>query len=95
MTYDFLLTDPEGRLLNLQHDNSFHNNAPEYHKGNPTPHSNRRRSKAMVKEKKKSKYSLEKKESGKKLLNLSAVWLSLVRCNNYGEIIIIKQYLKI
>lgn len=33
MTYDFLLTDPEGRLLNLQDDNSFQNHAPECHKG--------------------------------------------------------------
>lgn len=60
MTYDFLLTDPEGRLLNLQHDNSFHNNAPERHKGNPTPHSNRRISQAMVKEKKRANTVFEK-----------------------------------
>lgn len=41
MAYNFLLTDPEGRLLNLQHDNSFHNNAPEHYKGNLTPTSDR------------------------------------------------------
>lgn len=61
MTYDFLLTDPEGRLLNLQHDNSFHNNAPERHKGNPTPHSNRRTSQAIVKKKKKRQIQSLKK----------------------------------
>lgn len=58
MTYDFLLTDPEGRLLNLQDDNSFHKNALECHKGNPTSQSNRRISQTMVKEKKKGKRSL-------------------------------------
>lgn len=60
MTYDFLLTDPEERLLNLQHDNSFHNNAPEHHKGNPTPHSNGRISQAMVKGKKRANTVFEK-----------------------------------
>lgn len=61
MTYDFLLTDPEGRLLNLQRDNSFHNNAPERHKGNPTPHSNRRTSQAIVKKKEKKTNTVLKK----------------------------------
>lgn len=61
MTYDFLLTDPEGRLLNLQHDNSFHNNAPERHKGNLTPHSNRRTSQAIVKKKEKKTNTVFKK----------------------------------
>lgn len=61
MTYDFLLTDPEGRCLNLQDDNSFHNNAPECHKGNPTPHSNRGISQAMVKGKKKRQIQSLKK----------------------------------
>lgn len=60
MAYNFLLTDPEGRLLNLQHDNSFHNNALECHKGNLTPPSNRRTSRAVVKENQnKCKYSLK------------------------------------
>jgi len=59
MAYNFLLTDPEGRLLNLQHDNSFHNNAPEHTIGNLTPPSYRNTSQAVVERKQnKCKYSL-------------------------------------
>lgn len=48
MAYNFLLTDPEGRLLNLQHDNSFHSNTPEHHKGNLILTSNRMTSWALL-----------------------------------------------
>lgn len=72
-----MLTDPKGRLLNLQHDNSFHNSAPEDHKGNPTPPSW-----AVVKENR-----INANIVFKRTLSLSAAWFSVVMCNNRDEII--------